>query len=152
VFCFRKPSESFIWEGILTVEGMGKFGLITDMDAEGNGYFISFNARNKQVQIRAWGFNPLNNRQNFIFSDLQNGFFSSQQPDSFHFRLIRYGRYIELSIEGIVILTLMDYTYSNEYIGLYSSSSRISLHQSLIHFLPDPEEEYASQEEAQKIE
>ncbi|MGC4038253.1 MAG: glycosyl hydrolase family 32 [Chitinophagaceae bacterium] len=152
IFCFQKPSNSFIWEGRLTVEGMGKFGLVTDMDKEGNGYFISFNALNSQVKIRVWGFNPLNNRQNFIFNDVQSGFFSSGEKNSFQFKLIRYGSYIELSIDGAVILTLMDYTYSNNGIGLYSASSVISLQQSSIKILPDPENEYASQEEAQKIE
>ena len=45
----------------------------------------------------------------------------------------------------------MDYTYSGNGIGLYSSSSAISLQDSILKVLPDPEEEYASQEEAQKI-
>jgi beta-fructofuranosidase len=134
---------------LLTVEGMGKFGLVCDMDRDGNGYFISFNISNGQVQIRAWGFNPLNNRQNFIFHDIQSGFFNPNEKKFFQFRLIRYGHYIELSINDDVKLTLMDYTYSGNYMGLYSASSLISLQESLLKILPDPEEEYASQEEAQ---
>jgi beta-fructofuranosidase len=45
---------------------------------------------------------------------------------------------------------LMDYTFSGRGIGLYSSSSVISLRQSTLKVLPNPLEEYASQEEAQK--
>ena len=45
----------------------------------------------------------------------------------------------------------MDYTYSGNGIGLYSASSVISLQHSTVKILSDPEEEYASQEEAQKI-
>ena len=149
LFCFEKPSASFIWEGLLTVDGMGKLGLVTDIDEDGNGYFISFDVVNGLVQIRAWGFNPLNNRQNFIFSNIQSGIFAISR--SFQFRLIRYGHYIELSIDGTVKLTLMDYTYSGRGIGLYSASSVISLQNSLLKVLPNPEGEYASQEEAQKI-
>ncbi|HTE09799.1 MAG TPA: hypothetical protein VK645_02500, partial [Chitinophagaceae bacterium] len=89
IFCFEKLSPGFIWEGLLTVEGMGKFGLVCDMDREGNGYFISFNITSGQVQIRAWGFNPLNNRQNFIFHDIQSGFFTPNETKSFQFKLIR---------------------------------------------------------------
>ena len=66
VFCFQRPSPSFIFEGLLTVEGMGKMGLVSDIDKEGNGYFIAFDVSNGLIQIRGWGFNPLNNRQNFI--------------------------------------------------------------------------------------
>lgn len=151
IFCFPKPSSAFIWEGLLTVEGMGKLGLVTDIDAEGNGYFISFDVSNGLVEIRTWGFNPLNNKQNFIFNSIQSNTFTVNAEKSFRFKLIRYGHYIELSIDDIVKLTLMDYTYSGDFIGLYSASSIISLQQSAIDVLPDPEEEYASQEEAQSI-
>jgi beta-fructofuranosidase len=148
LFYFEKPSTCFIWEGILTVEGMGKLGLVSDMDSEGSGYFISFDVVNGIAQIRSWGFNPLNNRQNFIFNNIQSGIFKATR--SFHFKLIRYGHYIELSIDGAVKLTLMDYTYSGKYMGLYSASSVISLQNSAVRILPEPEGEYASQEDAQK--
>src|SRR5690606_16449504 len=85
VFCIDTPSSSYIWEGLLTVEGMGKLGLVTDMDKEGNGYFIQLNVLNGQVRIRAWGFNPLNTRQNFIFTDIQSNFFTTNKKKSFYF-------------------------------------------------------------------
>lgn len=151
IFAFQKPSASFIWEGLLNVEGMGKLGLVSDIDHEGSGYFISFDISNGLLQIRAWGFNPLNNRQNFIFTDIQPGIFTSRGQRAFYFKLIRYGNYIELSIDGVVKLTLMDYTYCGSGLGLYSSSSVISLQNSILKILPDPQEEYASQEEAGKI-
>jgi len=147
VFCFQKPSASFIWEGVLTVEGMGKLGLVTDIDQKGNGYFISLDVSNGLMEIRAWGFNPLDNRQNFIFNNLQHGTFTVNENKSFRFRLIRYGNYIELSIDGAVKLTLIDYTYSGSGIGLFSASSVLSLQEVIVKVLPDPEEEYASQEE-----
>ncbi len=133
------------------MEGMGKLGLVSDIDHECNGYFISFDVSNGLVNIRSWGFNHLNTRQNFIFNDIQSGIFSINKEKSFHFRLIRYGHYIELSIDGVVKLTLMDYTYSGSGIGLYSASSVISLQQSKVKILPVPEGEYASQEEAHKL-
>lgn len=150
IFTFKKPSAGFIWEGLLTVEGMGKLGLVTDMDDEGNGYFISFGLLNGSVSIRSWGFNPKNTRQNFIFNDIQSGSYSkSENHRSLFFRLLRYGNYIELSIDGVVKLTLMDYTFSGDNIGMYSASSVISLQQSVVKLLPSPPEEYASQVDAQ---
>jgi len=151
IFCFQKPSACYIWEGQLTVEGMGKLGLVCDIDNDGNGYFISFDLLHGLVNIRTWGFNPLNSRHNFIFNDVQSGDFSVNEKKSFYFRLIRYGNYIELSIDDVVKLTLMDYTFSGNGIGLYSASSIIALQQSIVKILPEPKGEYASQEEAQKI-
>lgn len=148
IFCFQKQSHSFIWEGTITVEGMGKFGLVSDLDEEGNGYFISFDVVNGLVQIRAWGFNPNDNRQNFVFNNIQSGVFNVQGKKHFTFSLIRYGNYIELSIDGVVKLTLIDYSYSGNGLGVYSASSVISIQDAVYKILPDPKEEYASQEEA----
>ena len=130
---------------------MGKLGLLCDIDNDGNGYFISFDLLHGLVNIRTWGFNPLNSRQNFIFNDVQSGDFSVNEKKSFYFRLIRYGNYIELSIDDVVKLTLMDYTFSGNGIDLYSASSIIALQQSIVKILPEPKGEYASQEEAQKL-
>ena len=148
VFCFERPSPGFIWEAVLTVEGMGKLGLVSDLDADGSGYFISFNVISGIVGIRAWGFNAQNTRQNFIFNDIQSNVFPTRGLKSFRFRLIRYGNYIELSIDGVVKLTLIDYTYSGSRMGIYSASSVISVQDSRFGILPDPKGEYASQEEA----
>jgi beta-fructofuranosidase len=151
IFCFEKPSASFIWEGMLTVEGLGKLGLVTDIDPEGNGYFISFDLSTGIANIRTWGFNPLNSRENFIFYNIQTATFGIPQNHSIWFKLIRYGNYIELSIDGTVKLTLIDYTFSGSGMGLYSASSVISLQHSVVKSLPDPPGEYASQEDSQKL-
>ncbi|MEO7522516.1 MAG: glycosyl hydrolase family 32, partial [Ferruginibacter sp.] len=127
VYCFDKPSAGFIWEGLLTVEGMGKFGLVCDFDQEGNGYFISLNILNGHVEIRSWGFNPLNNRSNFIFNDIQASLFTITGHNSIRFSLIRYGNYFELSINDVVTLSLMDYTFAGNGLGFYTASSVISL-------------------------
>lgn len=151
IFCFTKPSASFIWEGLMILEGMGKFGLVSDMDNDGNGYYISFNVSSGVVQIRAWGFNPLNSRQNFVFTDIQSNYFNVNKDGTIYFQLIRHGHYIELSIDGQVKLTLIDYTYSGSNFGFYSASSIISLQNSTLKVLKDPMDEYASQEETQKL-
>jgi len=150
-FLLHKPADSFIWEGTLRVEGMGKFGLVSDIDEEGNGYFISFDITNRIAQIRAWGFNPENNQENFIFKNIQSNIFKTENPTSFDFQLIRYGHYIEVSIDGIVCLTLIDYTFTGAGLGIYTASSVISIQDIRLKTLPSPENEYGSQEASQEI-
>lgn len=145
IFCFEKPSTNFIWEGRLTFEGLGKVGLVSDIDDDANGYFISFDVVNGLVNIRSWGFNPLNSRQNFVYNDIQSAVFAIHGKKSIYFRLIRYGNYIELSVDGLLILTLMDYAFSGNGMGLYSSSSTITLEDAKVMLLPIPPVEYASQ-------
>jgi beta-fructofuranosidase len=97
------------------------------------------------------GFNPDDMRQNFIFNELQFGVFKMNEENTFYFRLVHYGNYIELSMDGEVKRSLIDYTFSGEGIGLHSASSAISLQNSVVKILPDPIDEYASQEDAQKL-
>ncbi len=146
LFCFSKPSPSYIWEGTLCLEGMGKSGLIVDGDEHGNGYFISIDFVYGLIQIRSWGFNESDNHQNFIFETLQTNQFNTTDKHELHFKLIRYGHYIEFVINGVVKLTLIDYRYQGPLIGIYSSSSIISLSESMIHTLSEPESEYGAQE------
>ncbi len=142
IFCFKKPSNSFIWEGEIKIEGMGKLGLVSDIDDDGNGYFYSLDAVNGHLQVRAWGYNDTDNKSNFTYLTLQSNTFSVKDDRTYHFSLLRYGSYIELSIDGVVKLTLIDFVYNGHYLGLYSASSSISLKNSLIKMLPDPKNEY----------
>lgn len=143
IFAFQKPDDNFIWEGTLHLEGMGKSGFVINIDEEGNGYFISMDFVNGYVQIRRWGFNPDDFHNNFKFDNLQTGLFQPSADRKVHFKLISYGSYLELSINNRVILTLVDYQFDGERIGLYSASSIVSLSKSRIHILKQPETEYA---------
>lgn len=142
IFAFKKPAHSFIWEGYLHLEGMGKSGFVLNIDEEGNGYFVSMDFVNGYVQIRRWGFNPDDFHNNFIFDNLQTGLFQPTPDRRIYFRIIVYGYYIEVSIGGRVILTLVDYHFEGDRIGIYSSSSIVSLSESRIHILAAPETEY----------
>src|SRR5690606_30024302 len=143
VYAFQKPGSHIIWEGTLHLEGMGKSGFVLNVDGEGNGYFISMDFVNGYVQIRRWGFNPDDYLNNFKFENLQTGLFKPPEDRKVDFRLISYGYYIELSIADRVVLTLVDYQFEGDLIGLYSASSVVSLTDSEIHILEKPETEYA---------
>ena len=130
---------------------MGKFGLVSDIDQDGNGYFYSFDITNGVAQVKAWGYNEGNDKSNFIFNSIQSNIFKVNSENELYFRLIRFGNYIELSIDNEVKLTLIDYTYSGEGLGLYSASSQIELRDSVFKYLPDAKNEYASQELANVV-
>lgn len=148
IFGMTRPSQSFIWEGTIHVEGLGKLGLVSDLDNNGNGYFISFDVTHGQVQIRAWGFNPENDKSNFIFNNLQTNVFDINPDRKIDFKLIRFGHYIELCIDDIVKLTLIDYTYNGKLIGFYTASAVITITKLQLSTLPEPADEYGSQENA----
>jgi len=146
LFTFDRISDAYIWEGTISMEGMGKCGLILSEGDDGCGYYISLDFKSGYVQIRAWGFNPDDPQNNFVFKNLQTNQFIPNSNYSLDFKLIRYGHYIELSINDIVKLTLIDYKYSESRIGLYTASSIITLTNSRYSVLENPIEEYGTQE------
>lgn len=150
IFYIAKPSPNFIWEGKLSNNSLGKFGLVAHIDQEGNGYFISFDLIEGLIQLRSWGYNPANSRENFIFNNIQTNTCIAPASGSIYFKLICYGNYIELSVDEEVKITLIDYTWSGPGMGLYTASASVVLEDSVIKTLPDVVSEYASQELATK--
>lgn len=151
LFYLQSPTDSYIWEGRIRLVGLGKCGLMCDLDRQGNGYFIPFDVVNGLVTIRKWGENPDNLKEDFVFGDLQSNLFKVREDLSFDFRLIRYGHYFELSVNGVVRLTLIDYSFSTAGFGLYSASSEIYLSQTELKALPEPIVEYSHPESAEGL-
>ncbi|MCB0669455.1 MAG: family 43 glycosylhydrolase [Saprospiraceae bacterium] len=151
LFYLESATPSYIWEGRIRVVGLGKCGLMCDLDEEGNGYFIPFDVVNGFVTIRKWGTNPDNLKEDFVFGDLQSNLFKVRDDLSFDFRLIRYGHYFELSVNGVVRLTLIDYSFHAAGFGLYSASSEIYLSKSTLKSLPEPIVEYSHPESAEGL-
>jgi len=144
VFAFEKPAEALIWEGTVQLEGLGKFGLVMDVDRQGNGYWVTIDVINGYVKIRAWGFNELDVHNNFIHTSLQANHFKPPSDNSLAFQVIRYGGYFELSLNGRVVLTLIDDKYTHGLMGIYLSSCRVRLLDSQIHLLASYEAEYCA--------
>lgn len=146
LFTFKPFSPAYIWEGTITMEGMGKCGLLLAEGDDGSGYYISLDFKSGYVQIRAWGFNAEDPQNNFVFKNLQTNQFITNVDYKINFKLIRYGSYIELSLNDVVKLTLIDYKYSETRIGFYTASSIITLSNSTFSELENPVEEYGTQE------
>ena len=143
-FVLKNLQNDFVWEGTLAVEGMGKTGFVIECDEEGTAYYISIDFVNGFVQFRAWGFNEKDVKNNFVFENIQTNQFEIVDTKEIYFKIIRYGNYYELSINEIVKLTLLDFKYSEGKIGVYVCSAIVSLSDSKIHVIPEPENEYAT--------
>ena len=146
LFTFKRLSEAYIWEGTISMEDMGKCGLVLAEGEDGSGYYLSLDFKSGYVQIRAWGFNPDDPQNNFVFKNLQTNQFIPSIDFSIDFKLIRYGHYIELSLNEVVKLTLIDYKYLESRIGFYTASSIITLTNSKFSVLENAIEEYGTQE------
>ena len=137
LFVFPADEPAWIWEGELEVHHQGQCGLVFGLDDQLNGYYAALDAVRGSVQLRAWGSRPELAFRDYLYEDLQNATFP---PGSgpLRFRLIRWGSYIELSVDGVVRLTLVDGRFKGRNLGVYVESAELTLAGQVLHALEGP--------------
>ena len=138
LYTVPEDEGSWTWEGQFQVLSQGRCGLVFGLDDQLNGYFISIDAHRGFTQIRAWGTKPERIFQNYIYEDLQLATFPPNAEGRYAFSLIRWGSYLELSIDGIVRLTLVDARFKGRNLGIYVESAEVILAEAVLHRLEPP--------------
>lgn len=72
------------------------------------------------------------------FRSLQTGFWYSEVRTGANVQLIAFGSYIELSINGRVVLSLADQRFESGHIGVYLESATVSVSGIRLHRLDSP--------------
>lgn len=138
-FLLPSPGSNFLWAGTMRVTGLGKCGFVLESDSDGNAYYISLDVVQGLAQIRQWGVNPEDIHRDYVFKNIQSNNFRPS-PELMHkFQLIRYGAYIELAIDDVVIISLVDASYRGDFCGIYCESAEVELIDAVIHELNDSE-------------
>jgi len=138
IFTIPEDDGAFLWCGRLRVHRQGQCGLVLGLDEHLGGYFISLDSVRGVVQIRAWGSKPERVFRNYIYEDLQLGTFPPSQDGGCAFSLIRWGSYLELSIDGVVRLTLVDAQFNGRNLGIFVESAEIELSSTTLFALEPP--------------
>lgn len=130
-FVYDEPLRSFQARGKMELEGAGKCGLVFRVDPETqDGYYLSLDLRKGVAQLRAWGTGPDGSGEHMMqFRSLQTGNWYSETPTRAAFQLIAFGSYIELSIDGRVILSMADQTFAEGLCGVYLESAHLRLNE-----------------------
>lgn len=143
LFLYDTGSEQIRLSGTMQVERIGKLGFILSADQEGCGYYITIDVLNGYTQVRAWGENTSDVFEDYIFDPLQANHFHC--GNGFQFEIIDYGHYLEMSLCGKIILSLMDYRYDGTHFGFYCSSASIAVEDLTLEILEEPRDEYAGE-------
>lgn len=141
IFTLPEDDGSWVWEGEVRVLAQGRCGFVFGLDDQLNGYFISLDGTRGYTNIKAWGTKPERIFQNYIYEDLQMATFPPNPDGRYAFSLIRWGSYIELSIDGIVRLTLVDARFKGRNLGVYVESAQICLYHPMLQALEPPRHE-----------
>jgi beta-fructofuranosidase len=121
----------------------GKMGLFFRADAEANAYFVSLDLVNGFAQIRHWGIKGGGLfDDSFSYGNLQENHFRTNHELAYDIELIVFGGYIEFSVNGAVVLSLIDTTYQAAgYLGFYVESAAIELSRLSANQLVGPSKE-----------
>lgn len=126
IFLLPGSYRNFRLRGTIEMEGQGKCGLVLRLNDDSDGYFVSLELVKGLAQIRAWGNNPGGGIEKaFIYRPLQANYFITDGVRAHRFELIAFGDYIELSIDGDVLLSLADDTYHHGGVGFYTESAHL---------------------------
>ncbi|QFT33138.1 hypothetical protein FIV00_21780 [Labrenzia sp. THAF82] len=123
----------------LMLEGSGKTGLVLRMNEEGDGYYLSLDLVNGIAQMRAWSANPTPEFEHaFRYEPLQEAHFRGSDQGPWQIEVVAHGMYIEFSIDGYVVLSLVDDSFHEGGIGFYVESAAVCLKDLAIETLRRP--------------
>ncbi|MBB01365.1 MAG: glycosyl hydrolase [Planctomyces sp.] len=128
-FVFSQEVENFRFRSKLDLQGKGKCGIVFRLDPETrDGYYLSLDLMKGVAQLRAWGSNPEAGGEEYMsFRGLQSGYWHMKEVGQAELQLLVFGSYVELSVDGWVILSLADQTFQSGLFGIYLETAHLKL-------------------------
>jgi beta-fructofuranosidase len=137
---FEQPMDCFSMTAFLTMQGIGKCGIVSRVDPQTHdGYYFSLDLMKGIAQMRAWGTGPLHSGEQMMrFKTLQAGYWYDGGPRDVTIRLLAFGSYHELSINGSVVLSLSDTSFEQGLLGFYVETADLRIERLRISRLAAP--------------
>jgi beta-fructofuranosidase len=141
-FVFEEQLESFWLEGTLKLHGKGKCGLVFRIHPETHdGYYLSLDLLKGVAQLRAWGTaEDQTGEHMMLFSTLQSGFWYTKGNGEAKISLLTFGSYIELSINGRIVLSLADRRFQEGSVGVYLETATLEVQDLNVRKLRNPDQ------------
>lgn len=139
-FVFDDSLDHFRFLATLQMQGLGKCGLVFRLDAESrDGYYLSLDMLKGVAQLRAWGTGEHGSGEHMMqFQALQSGFWYSNTRLEATVQLIAFGSYIELSVNGRVVLSLADQSFESGRLGVYLETAEVRVSEIKLERLASP--------------
>ncbi|MDM4018650.1 glycosyl hydrolase [Roseiconus lacunae] len=128
-FLFNDDADCFRLQATIRMIDQGKCGLVFRINrSTHDGYYLSLDLKKGVAQLRAWGTGDEYSGETMMqFQTLQSGFWYNPVAGTAELRLIAHGSYIELTINGRVILSLADQIFSRGALGIYAESTKLEV-------------------------
>jgi beta-fructofuranosidase len=143
IFYLNRTATDFRLRYSICLEGIGKTGLVFRGDEQTNAHYISLDVIHGFAQGRVWGERENGGIENaFYYQTIQNNKFEPHKRSYREIEVIAFGGYIELSINGRIILRYVETRYmDHSLLGFYVESARIDITKAVLDILDGPIEE-----------
>ena len=141
-FVFERQLESFRLDATLRLQGKGKCGLVFRISPETHdGYYLSLDLRKGMAQLRAWGTDgQQTGERRMSIKTLQSASWFTETPGEARLSLLAFGSYLELSIDGYLVLSLADQHFDRGHVGIYLETACLTVEDLELHRLRNPEQ------------
>ncbi|QDT66363.1 glycoside hydrolase family protein [Calycomorphotria hydatis] len=128
-FVFDEQMKNLLLKCKLKLDDCGKCGLIFRIDPETHdGYYLSLDLLKGVAQLRSWKTGPPESKEMMMeFVGCQSAYWFTTSPGEAEIQLIAFGSYIELSIDGRIVLSLADQTFDQGLIGFYVETAELTI-------------------------
>ncbi len=139
-FVFEETVGSFCMSATLTMQGLGKCGLVSRVDGNSHdGYYISLDMLKGLAQMRSWGTGPLRSGEEMMqFNALQTGTWYDPDPREIAIQLLAFGSYHELSVNGSIVLSLVHDRFTHGLLGFYVETADLLIEHLKVDKLAPP--------------
>jgi beta-fructofuranosidase len=139
-FVFDEPLGSFRFRSTLRLKGKGKCGLIFRVDpATHDGYYLSLDLLKGIAQLRSWQTGERGSGEQMMqFREMQSGYWLTETPGEARVELLAFGSYIEFSVDGRVILSLVDQTFTEGLLGVSLETAHLEISDVELNHMASP--------------
>lgn len=140
IFAFETKLSCFQLESEIELLTDGKCGLVFRLDRETHdGYYLSLDLYKGLAQIRSWATGAEASGEEMMqFRTLQSGHWRVHERGKAAFRLIAYGSYIEMTVDGHVVLSLADNEFAHGLFGFAIESATAIVRNTCLSHLRSP--------------
>lgn len=139
-FVFEEELESFRLDCRMRLIGKGKCGLVLRVDPESHdGYYLSLDLLKGVAQMRAWGTHHEKSGEHMMsFETVQSAFWFTEKPGEAEISVLAFGSYLEVSINGYIVLSMADQHFARGYVGPYLETAELEITDLKVSHLKNP--------------
>ena len=140
MFTFSEQVDCFVLRCSIEMLETGKCGMVVRIDPDSrDGYYFSLDLLKGVASCRSWSTNEnVTGDEMMQFKELQAGYWVVSKGKSVDVQLISFGSYHELSIDGQIVLSLVDSAFPSGQTGFYVETAKLSITNLKVEHLQSP--------------